>query len=91
MTDKLDNDRLLDNAATCSQYAALVESDSLRECIVLNIIDPLKTQINDLRILMKQGVEAVEACGHSKSCDCCWCKMRKLWAVEAAKSEPSAT
>ena len=43
--NKLDNARLLENAATCSQHRPLLDNESLRECIVLNIIDPLKAEI----------------------------------------------
>ena len=49
MTNRLNNDRLLDDAATCSQHKPLVDNESLRECIVLNIIDPLKAEIRQLR------------------------------------------
>ena len=49
MADKLDNDRLLDNAGACSQHMPLLKNESLRECIVLNIIDPLKTEIKQLQ------------------------------------------
>ena len=37
----LQNELLLDNAATCSQHPAL-EDRAVRECIVLNIINPLR-------------------------------------------------
>lgn len=38
---ELQNELLLDNAATCSQHPAL-EEPTVRECIVLNIVNPLR-------------------------------------------------
>lgn len=38
------NERMIDNAATCSQHRALLE-DTVRECITLNIIVPLRDKI----------------------------------------------
>lgn len=51
----------------------------------------LRNKIKELRDLMRQAAETVEACGHTDVCKCCWCKMRKLFTAEAAKTEPSAT
>jgi len=39
--NELQNELLLDNAATCSQHPAL-EEPTVRECIVLNIVNPLR-------------------------------------------------
>lgn len=43
-----DNDLLLDNAAVCSQHPAL-EDSTVRECITLNVISPLRRELAILR------------------------------------------
>ena len=50
----------------------------------------LAKEVKRFRGIMGQAAEVVKACGHTKSCNCCWCKMRKLFVVEATNSEPSA-
>lgn len=37
-----ENERLLSNAATCSQNTSLLDDEVLKECIILNIINPLR-------------------------------------------------
>lgn len=39
------DEHLIDNAATCSQHKALTDDESVRECIYLNIIRPLRERI----------------------------------------------
>lgn len=41
-------ERMLDNAATCCQQKLLLDSESTRECIRLNIFDPLRLSICEM-------------------------------------------
>ena len=45
----------------------------------------LRTENERLRKVMEQAAKTVEACGHTDTCDCCWCKMRKLLTTEAER------
>jgi len=60
MTDKLNPEDLLDNAAACSQHDGLIPDtfgDStkgyLRECVKLNCIDPLLAKVDELEKALK--------------------------------------
>lgn len=70
-----DNDLLLDNAAVCSQHPAL-EDSTVRECITLNVISPLRRELAALRaqlaerdaeiarqsaLITSQGIRLMEA------------------------------
>ena len=41
----------------------------------------LAEEVKQLRGIMRQAAEMVKACGHTESCNCCWCKMRKLFSI----------
>ena len=45
----LDDERLIENAAMCSQHKPLIDDKSVNECIVLNVCKPLRDEIESLR------------------------------------------
>jgi len=49
MTDLVDNKKLLDNAACASQHRALLDDEIVREAVTLNVINPLKAEIERLQ------------------------------------------
>ena len=46
MSDQIE--RLLDNAATCSQERGMLDDGTLRECVRLNVALPLQQRIEEL-------------------------------------------
>ena len=46
-------ERLLDNAATCSQERGMLDDGALRECVRLNVADPLAERIAKLEAALK--------------------------------------
>lgn len=47
-------ERLLDNAATCSQERGMLDDGALRECVKLNVADPLQKEIERLTAELKE-------------------------------------
>lgn len=45
---KMTDEDLIDNAATCCQRKLLVDDESVRECIKLNVAKPLRDRIGTL-------------------------------------------
>jgi len=45
----LDDERLIENAAMCSQHKPLIDDKSVNEYIVLNVCKPLRDEIESLR------------------------------------------
>ncbi len=54
IANQLAFDKLIDNAATCSQEKLLVDDESLRECIKLNIYDPLLAIIDGHEAVLRE-------------------------------------
>ena len=44
----MDFEKMCDNAAVCCQRKELLENESVRECIMLNVYEPLKSEIDKL-------------------------------------------
>ena len=44
-------------------------------------------KVEQLQGIMREACEKVAACGHTDTCRCCWCDMRRLFA-EPAGYEP---
>ena len=55
------------------------------EGLVCGECDRQADEIERLRAIMARGCRMVDACGHTASCECCWCNLRKLMVAEAAK------
>ena len=51
-------------------------------------LEQAKAVIEKLRCATDKAVAMVEVCGHTATCECCWCKMRETLrqTAEAAKA-----
>ena len=57
---KLTDNDLLDNAACCSQDPNMLNG-TLRECVQLNVINPLRKEIANLERIAAEAVRALES------------------------------
>jgi hypothetical protein len=63
--NRLDPERLLDNAATCSQEQRLLRSDDdeegdLRECVRLAVYEPMAKEVSRLAALFATAVRLID-------------------------------
>lgn len=55
----MDFDKMMDNAACCCQNRLLLDSEELRECIKLNVYQPMA----DTNAELLAACEAIQECG----------------------------
>lgn len=51
---EMNTNALIENAATCSQCKTLVDDEVVRECIELNIIQPLTARVAELEAALRK-------------------------------------
>ncbi len=56
-------EHLMDNAATCCQQKLLIDNKSVRECVKLNVYDPMQAKVARLREHLTELRQDAHDCG----------------------------